>query len=135
MFTCLDNTFLKSSLSDNIIKFEVIKASPNDLEWISSKTIVDNWYDYIESANIQVGMIFLLGNLIYIKPTFLLEWKEIFNSKREKTRKYIIGTAIVVENAIIRTFVNTFFTNFNSERPVKFVKDEYSGKEFINSIK
>ena len=134
MFSCLDNTFLKSSLNDNVIKFEVIKATPNDLEWEYSKTIVDNWYDYIESSNVRVGLLFLLGNLVYIKPRFLLEWKDIFNSKREKTKKYIIGTAIVVENAIIRTFVNTFFSSFNSERPVKFVKNEEDGKEFIKSI-
>ena len=134
MVTCIENTFLKSSLNDDIITFEVIGRTPSDLEWTSSKAMVDTWYTYLEDSGLRVGFLFLLQNLIFIKPKHLLEWKEIFNSKREKTKKYIIGTAIIVENAIIRTFVNTFFSNFNSERPVKFVKNQEDGITFIKSI-
>ncbi len=134
MFKCIENTFLKSSLNDDIITFQVIKNTPSDIEWEMSKVMVDAWYNYIESANLQVGFLFLLQNLIFIKPRHLLEWKDIFNSKREKTKKYIIGTAIIVENALIRMFVNTFFNNFNSERPVKFVKNKEDGISFIKSI-
>ncbi len=135
MFTCISNTFLKSSLNNDIITFEVLGSSPSDLEWTTSKEMVDTWYNYLEDAGLRVGFLFLLQNLIFIKPKYLAEWKEIFNSKREKTKKYIIGTAIIVENGIIRTFVNTFFSNFNSERPVKFVKNKEYGITFINSIK
>lgn len=135
MFTCIENTFLKTSLNDDIITFEVVGKCASDLEWESSKSMVDTWYNYLESADMRVGLLFLLQNLIFIKPKHLLEWKDIFVSKKEKTKKYIIGTAIIVENAIIRSFVNTFFHNFDSERPVMIVKNKEDGINFIKSIK
>ena len=129
------NSFLTSRLHKGVITFEVTGSSPSESEWEMSKILIDNWYQYIEFWNIKVGLLFLLSNLVYIKPKFLLEWKDIFNSKREKTRKYIKGSAIVVENVFIRSFVNTFFKAFKSEKPVKFVKSEKEGIEFINSLK
>ena len=134
MFTCIDNSFLKSSLYDNILSLEVQKGMPNDLEWEMSKTMIDTWYKYLEDSNVRVGLLFLLHNLIFIKPKHIAEWKDVFNSKREKTRKYIIGTAIIVENSLIRTVINTFFSSFKSERPVKFVKNKEDGIEFIKQI-
>ena len=134
MFTCIENTFLKSSLNNNILSFEVIKGTPNEHEWQTSKTMIDTWYTYLEDYNIRVGLIFLLNNLIFIKPRHLSEWKEIFDSKRTKTKKHIIGTAIIVENALIRIFVNTFFSSFGSERPVKIVKNQEDSIEFIKTI-
>jgi hypothetical protein len=134
MFTCIENSFLRSQMDNNILKFEVIGRTPSDLEWDMSKAMVDTWYKYLEDANIRVGMLFLLQNLIFIKPKQLMEWKQIFNEKREKTKKYIIASAIIVENGIIRTVINTFFSSFQSERPVKFVKNIEDGINFINSI-
>lgn len=134
MFTCIDNSFLKSSLHDNVLTLEVQKNMANDMEWDMSKAMIDTWYKYLEDSDVRVGFLFLLGNLVFIKPKQLTEWKEIFDSKREKTKKYIIGTAIVVDNFIIRTIINTFFSNFNSERPVKFVKTIEDGIKFIKEI-
>lgn len=134
MFTCIDNSFLKSSLSNDILTLEVQKSMANDMEWDMSKAMIDTWYKYLEDSNVRVGLLFLLHNLVFVKPKQLSEWKDIFNSKREKTKKYIIGTAIVVENGLIRTLINTFFSSFKSERPVKFVKNEEDGIKFIKEI-
>ena len=128
------NTFLKSSLSGDVLTLEVMKGTPNDQEWEMSKTMIDTLYTYLENSNIRVGLLFMLHNLVFIKPKHISEWKEIFNSKREKTKKYIIGTAIVIENFLVRTIVNTFFSSFGSERPVKFVKTKEEGITFIKSL-
>lgn len=128
------NTFLKPSLYGDILTLEVMKGTPNDQEWEMSKTMIDTLYTYLENSNIRVGLLFMLHNLVFIKPKHISEWKDIFNSKREKTKKYIIGTAIVIENFLVRTIVNTFFSSFGSERPVKFVKTKEEGITFIKSL-
>ena len=59
MFTCIDNSFLKSSLSDDILTLEVQK-NINDMEWDMSKAMIDTWYKYLEDSNVRVGLLFLL---------------------------------------------------------------------------
>ena len=95
--------------------------------------ITHNWYKYIEENNLQVGFIFNLNNLTYMRPTYLLEWKDIFQEKREKTRKYIIASCVIIEYNIIRQFVNLFFKAYDPIRPTRLVKDIEEGEEFIKS--
>lgn len=78
------NSFLKTRLIDDIIIFTVLKEYPTREEWESSKAITNDWYNYIEKNNIRVGFIFNLDKLSYIRPTYLLEWKDIFQEKKKK---------------------------------------------------
>ena len=126
------NSFLKTELIDNIIIFTVLKPYPNREEWEDSKTITNDWYNYIEKNNIRVGFIFNLGELSYMRPTYLLEWKDMFEEKREKTQKYIIASSIIIQYNIVRQFVNLFFKAYNPIRPTRLVKNIEEGKYFIN---
>ena len=127
------NSFLKTELKDNNIIFTVLKEYPTREEWENSKMITTNWYKFIEENNLQVGFIFNLNNLTYMRPTYLLEWKDIFQEKREKTRKYIIASCVIIEYNIIRQFVNLFFKAYDPIRPTRLVKDIEEGEEFIKS--
>lgn len=126
------NSFLKTELIDNIIIFTVLKQYPTREEWEDSKIITNDWYNYIEKNNIRVGFIFNLGELSYMRPTYLLEWKDIFEEKREKTQKYIIASSIIIQYNIVRQFVNLFFKAYNPIRPTRLVKNIEEGKYFIN---
>lgn len=127
------NSFLKTELIDDIIIFTVLKAYPTREEWESSKTITNDWYNYFEKNNIRVGFIFNLGELSYMRPTYLLEWKDIFHKKREKTQKYIIASCIIIQYNVVRQFVNLFFKAYNPIRPTKLVENIAEGKDFIKS--
>ena len=126
-------SFLKSELKDNNIIFTVLKEYPTREEWENSKMITNDWYNYIEKNNLQVGFIFNLNNLTYMRPTYLLEWKDIFQEKKEKTKKYIIASCVIIEYNIVRQFVNLFFKAYDPIRPTRFVKDIEEGEEFIKS--
>ena len=138
------NNFLKTELKDNNIIFTVLKEFPTREEWEDSKMITNNWYNYIEKNNLQVGFIFNLNNifiynifnlnkLTYMRPTYLLEWKDIFQEKKDKTRKYIIASCVIIEYNIVRQFVNLFFKAYDPIRPTRLVKDIEEGEEFIKS--
>jgi hypothetical protein len=128
-----ENTFLKSKLEENIIYFEVLKSSPTLEEWNDCKIIIQNWYKYLELNNKKVGFIFSLENLMYIKPSYLLEWKDIFISLKEKTKKYIIASCIIINYNIIRNFVNLFFKAYDPIKPTCIVKDIIEGTNYIKS--
>jgi hypothetical protein len=127
------NSFLKTELIDNIIIFTVFKQYPTREEWEDSKIITNDWYNYIEKNNIRVGFIFNLGELSYMRPTYLLEWKDIFEEKREKTQKYIIASSIIIQYNIVRQFVNLFFKAYNPIRPTRLVENITEGSNFIKS--
>ena len=128
-----ENTFLKSKLEENIIYFEVLKSSPTLEEWNDSKIIIKNWYEYLELNNKKVGFIFSLENLMYIKPSYLIEWKDIFISLKEKTKKYLIASCIIIDYNIIRNFVNLFFKAYDPIKPTCIVKDIIEAVNYIKS--
>ncbi len=127
------NSFLKTEFNNNNIIFTVLKEYPTREEWETSKMITNDWYNYIEKNNIRVGFIFNLNKLTYVRPTYLLEWKDIFQEKKEKTKKYIIASCIIIEYNIVRQFVNLFFKSYDPVRPTRLVKDIEEGEEFIKS--
>lgn len=127
------NSFLKTELIDDIIIFTVLKDYPSREEWESSKAITNDWYNYIEKNNLRVGFIFNLDQLTYMRPTYLLEWKDIFHAMREKTQKYIIASCVIIQYNIVRQFVNLFFKAYDPIRPTRLVKDIAEGKDFIKS--
>lgn len=133
MYYCMESPFLRSQLNDDILTLEVMKSYPSTEEWEASKNMINIWYNYLEDQDLKVGFLFLLQNLIFIRPGFLKDWKNIFDEKREKTKKYIKASAIVIDNYFIRSFINTFFNSFKPERPVKIVKNEEEGIEFIRA--
>ena len=68
-----------------------------------------------------------------MRPTYLLEWKDIFQEKKEKTKRYIIASSIIIEYNIVRQFVNLFFKAYDPIRPTRLVKDIQEGEAFIKS--
>lgn len=127
------NSFLKTELIDDIIIFTVLKEYPSREEWEDSKAITNDWYNYIEKNNLRVGFIFNLDQLSYMRPTYLLEWKDIFQEKREKTQKYIIASCVIIQYNIVRQFVNLFFKAYDPIRPTRLVENITEAKDFIKS--
>lgn len=125
-------TFFNSKIENNSIIFTILKPSPNREEWDSAKQNILEWYQYLENNNIRAGLIFDLEELVYINPSYLLEWKQLFIDNREKTKQYIIASSIIIENQIVRQVINVFFKAYDPIRPTKIVKDIEEAKNFIN---
>ena len=126
------NKFCSSNIQDNIITFTVLKSTPTREEWDLSKKNILEWYDYLENNQMRAGLIFNLEELIYINPTYLLEWKELFITNGERTKINIIASSIIVDNNIIRQVVNMFFKIYDPIRPMCIVKDIETACNFIN---
>jgi hypothetical protein len=125
-------TFFNSKIENNSIIFTILKSSPNREEWDSAKQNILEWYQYLENNNLRAGLIFNLEELIYVNPTYLLEWKQLFIDNREKTKRHIIASSIIIENSIVRQVINLFFKTYDPMRPTRIVKDIEEGKNFIN---
>ena len=125
-------TFFNSKIENNSIIFTILKSSPNREEWDSTKQNILEWYQYLENNNISAGLIFNLEELVYINPSYLLEWKQLFIDNREKTKRYIIASSIIIENSIVRQVINLFFKAYDPMRPTRIVKNIEEGKYFIN---
>lgn len=125
-------TFFNSKIENNSIIFTILKSSPNREEWDSAKQNILEWYQYLENNNLRAGLIFNLEELIYVNPSYLLEWKQLFIDNREKTRRHIIASSIIIENSIVRQVINLFFKTYDPMRPTRIVKDIEEGKNFIN---
>jgi len=124
--------FFNSKIENNIIIFTILKPSPNRKEWDSAKQNILDWYQYLEQKNFRAGLIFNLEELVYVNPTYLLEWKQLFIDNREKTKRHIIASSIIIENQIVRQVINLFFKAYDPIRPTKIVKDIEEAKKFIN---
>ena len=125
-------TFFNSKIENNSIIFTILKSSPNRQEWDSAKQNILEWYQYLENNNFRAGLIFNLEELVYVNPTYLLEWKQLFIDNREKTKRYIIASSIIIENSIVRQVINLFFKAYDPMRPTRIVKDIEEAKNFIN---
>jgi hypothetical protein len=125
-------TFFNSKIENNSIIFTILKSSPNREEWDSAKQNILEWYQYLENNNLRAGLIFNLEELVYVNPTYLLEWKQLFIDNREKTKQHIIASSIIIENSIVRQVINLFFKTYDPMRPTRIVKDIEEGKNFIN---
>ena len=124
--------FFNSKIENNSIIFTILKPSPNRKEWDDAKQNILEWYQYLENNNLRAGLIFDLEELVYVNPTYLLEWKQLFIDNREKTKRYIIASLIIIENQIVRQVINLFFKAYDPIRPTKIVKDIEEAKNFIN---
>ena len=125
-------TFFDSKIENNSIIFTILKSSPNRQEWDSAKQNILEWYQYLENNNLRAGLIFNLEELVYVNPTYLLEWKQLFIDNREKTKQHIIASSIIIENSIVRQVINLFFRTYDPIRPTRIVKNIEEGKKFIN---
>ena len=125
-------TFFNSKIENNSIIFTILKSSPNRQEWDSAKQNILEWYQYLENNNLRAGLIFNLEELVYVHPTYLLEWKQLFIDNREKTKQHIIASSIIIENSIVRQVINLFFKTYDPIRPTRIVKNIEEGKTFIN---
>lgn len=124
--------FFNSKIENNSIIFTILKPSPNRKEWDNAKQNILEWYQYLENNNLRAGLIFDLEELVYVNPSYLLEWKQLFIDNREKTKRYIIASSIIIENQIVRQVINLFFKAYDPIRPTKIVKDIEEAKNFIN---
>ena len=125
------NNFFNSELKKNIITFTVLKSSPTREEWDISKKNILEWYDFLENNNVKAGLIFNLEELVYINPNYLIEWKQLFITNGERTKKNIIASAIIVDSSIIRQVVNLFFKMYDPIRPTRIVKNIEEAENFI----
>ena len=125
-------------IGERFKKLEYIK--PKALIEVCGKCIIFHLLDNLNLEKIEYVLIpynkeyinFNLEELVYVHPTYLLEWKQLFIDNREKTKQHIIASSIIIENSIVRQVINLFFRTYDPIRPTRIVKNIEEGKKFIN---
>ena len=130
------NNFIRIRICNfNILYFKTLTDSPTEEEWKSANEMVNLWYDHCEKKNIKVGLLFNLNSLTFLEPQYYIDWAEQFKKNAHRTEKYVIGSALIIKNVIIRYFINIFFLLYNPIKPIKLVKNRTEGIEFIRNLK
>ena len=57
-----------------------------------------------------------------------------FSRKKEKTKRYIIASCIIIEYNIVRQFVNLFFKAYDPISPTRLVKIYKKEKHLLNLV-
>ena len=73
----------------------------------------------MKKKNIKVGLLFNLNSLTFLEPQYYIDWAEQFKKNAHRTEKYVIGSALIIKNVIIRYFINIFFLLYNPIKPIK----------------
>ncbi len=114
--------------------FETIKGTPTRDEWQQIYDFIVNLYTDYDKQCIVVALIFNLNKLIYLSPHMLKQWASFFVQNIDITNRIIIASSIILENSIIKHFLNTFFSVYNPIKPIKFVKSRIDAILFIKSV-
>lgn len=114
--------------------FETLKDTPTINEWQQIYDFIVNLYTDYDKQCIVVALIFNLNKLIYLSPNMLKQWALFFIKNIDITNRIIIASSIILENSIIKHFLNTFFSVYNPVKPIKFVKSREDAILFIKSV-
>lgn len=114
--------------------FETLKDTPTRDEWQQIYNFIVDLYSNYDKECIMVALIFNLSKLIYISPRMLKQWATFFIQNIFVTKRIIIASSIILENSIIKHFLNTFFSVYNPIKPMKFVKSREDAVLFIKSV-
>ena len=118
----------------SVLYFKVTKETPTQQEWEEAHLFVDKCYDYCEKKNITVRLFFNIKKLKFLKPSFYVDWADIFKKNIGRTKKYVISSVILFDNIIICYFINVFFSFYSPIKPIKLVNRKKDAIKFLSSI-
>lgn len=114
--------------------FEILKGTPTQREWQQIYDFIVNLYTDYDKKCITVALVFNLSKLIYLSPNMLKQWSSFFIQNIDITNRIIIASSIILENSIIKHFLNVFFSIYNPVKPMKFVKSREEAILFIKTV-
>ena len=124
--------FLRIELQENeVLLFTTIKSEITETEWLECQKMVDQWYQYGKENNLQLGILVNMTSIVFLKSKFYISWKDKYLKNKENTEKYVYGATILINNFLIRRFINGFFTIYRLSKPFKVVKSIEEGYEFL----
>ena len=127
-----ENEFCRFHFEGSIVLVTIIKSVPSEEEWEWTKMIMLSFYESAEISNKKISIIFDLRLIGILPMKYYKEWSDLFISLKEKTQKYIHKTSILVDNVLIKTSLNCFFSIYTTVRPMKFVDSIDDGKKFVS---
>ena len=126
------NDFLRIELQENeVLLFTTLKSEITEEEWLECQKMVDEWYQYGKENNLQLGILVNMSSIVFLKSKFYISWKDKYLKNKDNTEKYVYGATILINNFIIRRFINGFFTIYRLSKPFKVVKSIDEGYEFL----
>lgn len=126
------NDFLRIELQENeVLLFTTLKSEITETEWLECQKMVDQWYQYGKEHNLQLGVLVNMTSISFLKSKFYISWKDKYLKNKENTEKYVYGATILINNFLIRRFINGFFTIYRLSKPFKIVKSMDEGYEFL----
>ena len=126
------NDFLRIELQENeVLLFTTLKSEITETEWLECQKMVDQWYQYGKENNLQLGILVNMTSIVFLKSKFYISWKDKYLKNKENTEKYVYGATILINNFLIRRFINGFFTIYRLSKPFKVVKSIEEGYEFL----
>ena len=126
------NDFLRIELQENeVLLFTTLKSEITETEWLECQKMVDQWYQYGKEHNLQLGVLVNITSISFLKSKFYISWKDKYLKNKENTEKYVYGATILINNFLIRRFINGFFTIYRLSKPFKIVKSMDEGYEFL----
>jgi hypothetical protein len=126
------NDFLRIELQENeVLLFTTLKSEITETEWLECQKMVDQWYKYGKENNLQLGILVNMTSIVFLKSKFYISWKDKYLKNKDNTEKYVYGATILINNFLIRRFINGFFTIYRLSKPFKVVKSIDEGYEFL----
>lgn len=128
------NDFLRIELQENeVLLFTTLKSEITEEEWLECQQMVDQWYQYGKENNLQLGILLDMTSISFLKLKFYISWKDKYLKNKENTEKYVYGATILINNFLIRHFINCFFTIYRLSKPFKVVNSIDEGYEFLEN--
>jgi len=126
------NDFLRIELQENeVLLFTTLKSEITETEWLECQKMVDQWYKYGKENNLQLGILVNMTSIVFLKSKFYISWKDKYLKNKDNTEKYVYGATILINNFLIRRFINGFFTIYRLSKPFKVVKSMDEGYDFL----
>lgn len=127
-----ENDFLRIELQENeVLLFTTLKSEITEKEWLECQKMVDQWYQYGKENNLQLGILVNMTSIVFLKSKFYINWKDKYLKNKDNTEKYVYGATILINNFLIRRFINVFFKIYRLSKPFKVVKSIDEGYDFL----
>lgn len=132
----LSNNFTNVEIENKVFKIEILKDYPVDNEWEECKKVLISFYEALkkEKEEKNICYFFDIRKLGILNYKLVNEIVSVFKEYKPISDIHIKGTAIVVNNEIIKNTINFFIKILSTPRPIKFLSERKEAFEFINTL-
>ena len=112
------NDFAALEYCPPVLTLRVIKSRPTWDEYRELQDSVRVFYTKADAQNRRICLLFDLQELGVLIPAMVQEWIDLFDELKEKTRRIIVCSAMVIASQIIRTAIDRFMQGYDAVRPI-----------------